>query len=319
MTRTLGAWSWRALPPLALVALLWHVVDVDAVLARLRGADPRWLLAGVALVQLQVILSALRWQLTAQRLGQPLALGRAVREYYLATLLNRVLPGGMAGDAARALRAPGDVPTGLAVQGVVIERLGGQLALFAVTVAGLASWPLLVDEPAPRAALVALAVVPLLVLVGVFLVRASAARGPVRWRRAAANLGPAFRRSWFEDGAWLTQGVLSLAVTAGYIGVFAVAALASGAPLPTAALATIVPLALASMLLPFSVGGWGLREGAAAALWPLVGLAPEAGVAASVLYGLVSLVGSAPGLLVATAAAFERAAPRASRQPGGET
>jgi len=290
--------SLRLLVPVVLIGLLWHVVDVTVVVARLRAAEPSWLLAGIALVQVQVVLSALRWRFTAGRLGQRLTVARAVREYYLATLLNQVLPGGMAGDAARALRASADSASGPAVQGVVIERLAGQLALLVVTLIGLAAWPLLVDEPVPRAALLAIAAVPPLVVLGVLLVAAFAARGPARWRRAAASLGPAVRRTWFDDGAWLVQGVASLGVTASYVGVFAVAARAGGGALPLEALATIVPLALASMLVPFSIGGWGLREGAAAALWPLIGASAEAGVAASVLYGLISLAGSLPGLLV---------------------
>ena len=293
----------RVAVPLALLALLWRLVDVGAVLARLRAAEPVWLVAGLALVQLQVLLSAARWRLTAARLGQPLGRARAVREYYLATFLNQVLPGGVAGDAARALRARAGGPLGRAAQGVVIERLAGQLALFAVTLGGLLAWPLLVAGPVPGAAASTLAALGVAAAAAVLGVRTLARRGPRRWRLAAAALGPAFRRCWLEDGAWLAQGALSLAVTASYVGVFALAALASGAPLPPAALATVVPLALASMLVPFSVGGWGLREGAAAALWPLVGASAEAGVAASVLYGLVSLAGSAPGLLVAVAEA----------------
>jgi len=60
----------------------------------------------------------------------------------------------------------------------------------------------------------------------------------------------------------------------------------------------LVPLTLVAMLLPISVGGWGLREGAAAVLWPIAGFSAEAGVAASIAFGLAALAAALPGLLV---------------------
>ncbi|MEM6761226.1 MAG: hypothetical protein AAF601_17275 [Pseudomonadota bacterium] len=55
---------------------------------------------------------------------------------------------------------------------------------------------------------------------------------------------------------------------------------------------------LIAMLSPLSVGGWGWREGAAAALFPLIGEAPSAGVAAGVAYGATVLVAALPATLI---------------------
>ena len=91
-------------------------------------------------------LSAWRWRLTAQRLGAPIRFGEALREYYVATFLNQVLPGGVMGDAARAWRharlsrteAMDGAPVGLAAwHAVLIERASGQLALLGVVLATL--------------------------------------------------------------------------------------------------------------------------------------------------------------------------------------
>ena len=304
---------WRIAASLALLALLGFAIDVPAALARLGDAEPGWVLGALLLVQAQVVLSASRWRLTAERLGQRIAARRAIAEYYLATLLNQVLPGGVAGDAARAVRGAvgGGVsrredeartaPAGSlarSAQGVVIERLAGQISLVAVALGGLLAWPFLLDSPPPRAGLLALGGALGLLAGAALLIPTLARAGPRRWRHAARRVAPALRRCWLDDGAWLVQGTLSLAVTASYVGVFALAGLALGAPLSPAVLASVVPLTLASMLVPLSIGGWGLREAAAAALWPLAGSTAEIGVATSVLYGLLSLAGSLPGLLV---------------------
>jgi hypothetical protein len=53
-----------------------------------------------------------------------------VREYYLAQIVNQSLPGGMIGDAGRAVRARAQAGLLAAGQAVVFERLAGQIAMF---------------------------------------------------------------------------------------------------------------------------------------------------------------------------------------------
>jgi hypothetical protein len=64
------------------------------------------------------------------------------------------------------------------------------------------------------------------------------------------------------------------------------------------AIMVLVPLILSAMLIPATIGGWGFREGAAAALFPLAGASASAGFATSVAFGLVILAASLPGLPV---------------------
>jgi hypothetical protein len=51
------------------------------------------------------------------------------------------------------------------------------------------------------------------------------------------------------------------------------------------------------MLVPVTISGWGLREGAAAALLPVAGIAASDALAASIVFGLLGLVAVLPGLL----------------------
>lgn len=289
----------RTCVPVALLLLLARVIDVRAALALLRGARVEWIAAGLLLVQLQIVASALRWRWTAARLGQRIGARRAMAEYYLASLVNQTLPGGVTGDAARAVRNAEGTSLGTAGLAVFAERVSGQAALFAVTLVGLACWPALVAGDRPASSVRAVALVGVGVAASILLVRVAGRRGPARVRQAMSRLRAALHLAWVADGAWLVQGAASLAIVAGYLALYAACGLALGAPLPMSALVTVVPLALLTMLLPVSIGGWGLREAASAALWPLVGLTAESGLATSVLYGLVALAGSLPGLYVA--------------------
>ncbi|MEM7642914.1 MAG: lysylphosphatidylglycerol synthase transmembrane domain-containing protein [Pseudomonadota bacterium] len=267
-------------------ALLWATDPAEAV-ARLRGAEMSWLLLAVGLLTLQTVLMAIRWRLTAAQLGLRIGLRRAVGEYYLGQVVNTTLPGGVVGDAARAMRTRDGAGMIRAAQAVVIERLAGQMALFTVAILGFVAalwapgglaWP---GWTGP-------AVVAAVAVSGI---------GTVALRRLAGGFtGTIWTALCAPDVRW-RQIVLGLGIVAMNLMAFAACARATGTALTTEAAVTVIPLILTAMLIPLSVAGWGWREGAAATLFPLVGADPSAGVAAGVAFGLVLLTASLPGLL----------------------
>jgi uncharacterized membrane protein YbhN (UPF0104 family) len=294
-------YALKVLTSLALLLLVASSVDFGAALGTLLGADPLPLLLALGLVQVQIVLSAVRWRFTAARLGQPMALDHAVAEYYVASLLNQVTPGAMAGDLLRAFRA-GRGPAGeggfrRSLLAVVLERLSGQVAFFLVAGAGLALWPWAIGTPMPGA-LVATAAGSAVVVGSVFAAPPLGARfgGKVLGLRSR-RLVEAAKTALFKRGAVLFQVPVSLVIVISYVATFVLCAAAIG-PTPPLAAAIVVPLVLLTMLIPVQVGGWGVREVAAAVLWPLIGMTAEAGVATAVLYGLVVLVGSLPGAVL---------------------
>ena len=306
---TAPRFGWRPMLRIAgsllLLTALAATVDLGQSVRLLAGADPYAVVGLLAVAQLQVLLSGLRWRGVARRLGLPLGRAAACGEYYLCLLLNQLLPGGVSGDAIRAWRHARRLPalpdgggTGRALRAVVLERFAGQVAFFAVAGLGLALWPLLMPggyAPWIAGAAAGLGATILGVLAGLAL---GARIGPRRWRDGVAALVPEGRKALFADGAWRVQLPLNLAVAGCLIAAFALAADAVGPALPAAAWFTVVPLTLLALVLPISVGGWGLRESAAALLWPTVGLAPEAGVAAGLMYGLAMLLTGLPGVAV---------------------
>jgi glycosyltransferase 2 family protein len=277
--------TWLRLAiPVLLLAVLWHLADGEEAVARLRQADPLWLLTALAALHAQTVLSALRWRLISGALGQPMTPGHAVREYYLAQVVNQTLPGGVMGDGASAMRAAPSGALSVAVAAVVLERALGQVALLLVLVAGFASSLTFGRIQWPAGTLTLL----LLVVAGV----AIAARmlgtrfAGLRWTIARAFAPP---------GQKLRLMLFSLVVVALNLASFTATAYATGTSLTPEAITTLIPLILTAMLIPLSIGGWGWREGAAAALFPLAGATPEAGLVASATYGVLILTAALPG------------------------
>ena len=257
--------------------------------------DARWVGVALAVSLVQVTVSAWRWCFTAGRLGITLPFGDALREYYLAVFLNQIIPGGVVGDVSRAwrharLQTDTHMDGGSAVRAVVLERASGQIVMTMVAAASLALMPM--------------------------------ALGTAWWLGAggvgvlAVGLWFATRRLDLSSRPWLDlfwgdarrallsreaapmQLITSAVVVACYVGTYLVSARAIGIHTPFLTLVPLVAPVLVTMLVPVTIAGWGVREGAAALLWGGIGLAAIDGVAISLAYGLLVLLSTLPGGVV---------------------
>jgi glycosyltransferase 2 family protein len=282
-----------------LLALLWHVSG-GKLIARVSGADPLWVTAGLGCATAAMAFAAMRWRYTALCVGAVISVERAMKEFYLAGFLNQVLPGGIAGDALRAWRhgkRAADVERGgmgRAIRAVVIERIANQAVMAICALVSLTLWLWM-----PGAFAHTRIWVP---LVGFTAVVGSV---PVAIAVLARRHGGGRIERLLRDGrqallgrSMLVQLGLGFLVSGSCLAMFYCAAQAVHAPLSLFHLIALVPGALFAMSIPISIGGWGLREASAVALWTMAGLSPDAALATSIVYGLLALLGALPGAIV---------------------
>ena len=270
-----------------LLLLVFGSLDIGRIKALFTGSHPAWFLGAALLVPLQVYLGASRWRRVSVDLDMNLSMRRAVEEYGLSVLLNQVLPGGMAGDATRVWRhKQGHGSFAAPLRAAVVDRVIGHWAHLLVTALGLLAWVPLHGVAAPSGSGTLVAVVVLIFA--------------VLWTRPLPGL-----RSLVEDTRTaLASGpqlvfhtATSVLLVATFLFSFWLCAQGLGLTLGWAAV-TAVPLLMLVMVIPLSLGGWGLREVSAAVVLSFLGWTTEESIALSAAYGIVNLIGALPAVAV---------------------
>lgn len=295
--------GWRRAKPwlklalaLALLAAVAAVVDVGAVAAAWRGADGRWLAAGLACALAANAASAWRWSRLLRAFGHRLPARWWLANYLRGIAVGTLLPGAVVGGDVYRAWAARQAGATLAAAGasVLLDRLSGLWMLFVVAAAGLAGG---LVSPAADAVRAALAGGPALLQrpgcwAAVALTVLLLPWPLLRWQRRRGGAGAVLAApgllAWQAGSSALVQG-LSIAA-------LACAAQAFGVQLALPLLvASAAPIFLVAAL-PLGHGGWGAREAAAALVWGPLGVAPALAVAVASAYGVFALVQAAIGL-----------------------
>jgi uncharacterized membrane protein YbhN (UPF0104 family) len=269
--------------------------------------------AAVTLTALTTVCSAWRWRVVARALGIGIGLPGAVGAYYRSLFLNSVLVGGVVGDVHRAVthgRRAGDVVRGL--RAVAWERLCGQVIQAVATAVVLLTLP----SPVRPALPFVLAGVASVAVCGALVVRAAARRGRSWLTRTARAVSDDLRHGLLAPGVWPQLTLASVLVVAGHTATFVIAARAAGSTAPLGELVALLMVVQTAMVIPLSVGGWGLREGAAAWAFAAAGLGAATGVTVATLYAVLMLGAVAPGAgLLLGDAVRRRRGPRRLGEP----
>jgi uncharacterized membrane protein YbhN (UPF0104 family) len=304
------SWLFFAKAAIA-VGLLGYVLrhaDLDRVVGLLTLSDKPLFLVACLLLAGAVAINALRWNYVMASLGFPLGIGNAMIGNFEAMFFNQILPTGVGGDALRALRAyDAGAMSGYAVVGVLIDRAFGLwfVALCIVLALLLCGSPIV-----PTAAFRLLAFAASAVCLGG--TSAVIVGAIIKADRLPAVLMPlvtlmqcfskvALSRAC--PGRIVANLILANIMT---IACFVLCARALGVSVGLwDAIIVLQGMVLASIL-PVSIGGWGLREGAAVLLFAGIGVQATEATAVSILFGLALSVIGIAGAVVWLASGYRR-------------
>ena len=283
-----------------LIALVLSEIDLGALKDRLLAPDATGLTGAVLLAVVQVQVVAWRFGRVLAVLGRPITLIGALTINMIGLFFNQSLPSTVGGDAMRVWRlVRGGSSLGPAVSGVLLDRITALIGIVLLIVATLPILFAVVDDRQPVIAFTVVVAIGIAGLALTLAIRRIPARLE-RWRvvRGIAALIADLRRIVFDRRHALP--VLGVAVVGHLITTLIVYSLALAYGVAVGYLECLVlvsPVMLISVV-PISIAGWGVREGAMVAAFALVGITAADALVVSVAFGLLNVLIGLPGGLV---------------------
>jgi glycosyltransferase 2 family protein len=264
----------------------------------------------VPLVVLALILSiasvaskAWRWGIVMRWRGIHLSPGYLLISYFIGMFFNNFLPSGMGGDAVRAYEAARDTGRGAeSVTAVLIERGSGMLAVFAAGSLFALTAPTL---PIGIALLVhALFVGSVVAIWALWLdetgriLTVTGSRLPARFAGIWSKIIRVYeefrlyRHEWRLLAEVMAQSIITLILTLASVYTLL---LAFDEPISFAAFAAFFAIATAVDVIPISLNGLGVREGAYVFFLGLIGVPRAVALGVALLVRLLVLIQAAMG------------------------
>jgi uncharacterized protein (TIRG00374 family) len=305
--KALSAWLWR-LAKAGVTALCLFVVfrkvDMAAVAGQAGAMLSGWFLLAVAVWLVSLLLGGIRWALLARPHGLGRALGPYVRYTLVGSFFNTVLPTFVGGDVVRAYylsRRSGQISRPSTT--VLMDRNVGTGGLFLVGL--MAAWWYHVEREAPGLIAAVVTMMAIYVLGNVVILYPPALRRferlllwalPERLRQKVRNVVGAL--GIYSEHLPTTVLMVLFSVPAHLVSFVAVyfVGLSLGIPVELHWYLVYVPVIALVTLIPVSIGGLGLREGAFLSLFSTLGVPPEQSVALSLLWYVMMIVAGLPGL-----------------------
>lgn len=286
----------KILITVAILFIIARHIDLASVLNVVRGMQPKYLLLALFMQLLSAALASYRWYLIMRRLkfGQgPLFY---LKSYLKGSFFNQALPGGIGGDAYRVLETSKlGYGKKAAFYGVLLDRLLGLIGILLLNLIANITYPNLL----PSAVFYLLNAIA---LGGIAAVVLFAMLGKIdrfaeyKFTRHLHEISADMRRVYHDPKAIGLHSVISVLIH--FVSMLAMYFIGIGVGLNFDLLTylVLVPPVILLTIAPISLAGWGVREGGMIGLFSLVHADETLVLSMSVLYGLILIAASLPGL-----------------------
>jgi len=300
---------WKAVAKVAVSVLLlgWLAYQLDwgPVLETLRRVNPVLVVAAVATQLAVSLLLTMRWGLLLRSHNPSYTTSALLRPCFISIFFNNLLPSSTGGDLLRAFHIYRlEKKLALAVSPILTERVTGLAVMIGLAVSALPFFR--IEHPLLSAIAAVLPWIFVGAVCGLFLVAMPHTYRPFhrfieRWSRfrpVSTILHIAEAAHGYLKRPRLVIGMVFYTVALQGLEVVVFWLLGAGveASPDFVAYLLVVPLVLVASMLPITVGGLGVRETAAITLFTIVGMSRPDAAAVSLLFLLVLVVASLPGL-----------------------
>jgi uncharacterized membrane protein YbhN (UPF0104 family) len=281
-----------------MLLLLIRSIDASQSLRSLMMVPPIVLAAALLMQLIGTCVASFRWYLIMRTIGFSHTFSFYWKSYFKGTFFNQALPTSIGGDSVRILDCARDGNSTLeAFSGVFIDRVVGLAGLLLLNITALVLKPSLLPE---QIFWVLLFVVSGLffALIALFHLQYLRFLAGYSWLSPFLKLSERYQLIYGSGRGIAVQLFLSVIVHLLTLGIFYTLGNSVGLNYSFPVYLTLVPPVILLTILPISLAGWGVREGALVGFFLLVGADKSRVVSFSILYGLLILVAALPGLWI---------------------
>ena len=285
----------RIVATLFILTLIMRSINAAQVWQVLKKTRLDYLAAALVLQFGSTAVSAYRWQMIMQNLhfGQNFAF--YWRSYFKGMFFNQGLPTSIGGDAVRMLDiASRGFRKRDALYGVMVDRIIGLGALMSLTLLAYLLNPDILPKQVHRPILLIIST-GALGFFSIFFIKYFTWLNRYPKLAIINIIAERLHQALSSKRLLLVVASLLIPILA-LLGFFATG-WALGLRVSLMTYFAIVPPALVLTVIPISVAGWGVREGALVGLFSLIGADKTAVLMMSLLYGLTLIIVSLPGLV----------------------
>jgi glycosyltransferase 2 family protein len=301
----------------ALLGYLLSLIDLDRLLEKLSEVDVRYLPLAFVLLLVQVVLSAIKWQVILRADGMLMRLPFLIKTYMIGNFISLFLPTSFGGDVYRVFAARGvNQDLAKSTSSVLFDRLSGLFALISIC---MIAYVVLPERPYGGVVLI----LYVLGVAGFFVVSSSAVgrlieASRIGLVRKAGKILASFRNYRRNVGILAVILLISFLFQLNIVLINKVYTTALGLEVDFSILMVIIPLIYLTEVLPISINGLGVRESAFAFFFVQIGLTVADALAVSVLIvGMRYLVGLLGGSLLLATVISSRTRPVGPRSDTG--
>ncbi|MCW5212148.1 flippase-like domain-containing protein [Desulfobulbus sp. TB] len=281
-----------------LLVIIFRSIHPQEVLEAVTTVSSLHLLAALLTQLASFTIAAYRWQLIVQRLGFQASFVFYLGSYFKGAFCNQGLPTSIGGDGVRiydSSKVTGSTED--AFFGVFIDRIIGLSGLLLLNIGALLlNHTLLPPKVYYPLLLILIALVTGLLLL--FFLRKFSFFTVGKYLGFLGRLSACYFQVYSSPPALFSQLGLSLLVHLFSMSTFFFLGHGVGLHFSAQVYLVMVPPVILLTLLPISLAGWGVREGAMVAFFLLIGAEKSQVLTFSLLYGLILLIASLPGVLV---------------------
>lgn len=238
-----------------------------------------------------------RWFLIMRTINFTQPFSFFLKSYFKGAFFNQGLPTSIGGDGLRILDCSRCGPTEDAFFGVFIDRIIGLAGLLLLNIAALTANRAILP-PKVTTLLFAILLLLLTAIIGLYFLRKINLLARSRYLGYLTRLSQRYFQVYSSFSSAGIQLILSILTHLLAMAAFCLLGRGMGLNYPLSVYLVLVPPVVLLTILPVSLAGWGIREGALVGFFLLIGADKARVVSFSLLYGLTALVASLPGLFI---------------------